>query len=59
MNAEERYIKALRAESAAVRALMVAMKPPIVEYLLEERQAVYDKAVRERKEALKALEQEG
>lgn len=56
--AEERYIKALRAEAAAVRALTQAMTPPVFDDQLAEQERLYKKAVRERKEALKALNEE-
>jgi len=56
MSAEERYIKALRAEAAAVRSLTQAMTPPVFDDQLAEQERLYKKAVAERKEAQKALE---
>lgn len=55
-DAEERYVKALRAEAAAVRSLTQAMTPPVLADQLEEQERLYKKAVAERKAALKALE---
>jgi hypothetical protein len=55
--AEERYIKALRAEAVAVRSLTQAMTPPVFEDQLAEQERVYKAAVKERKAALKALDE--
>lgn len=55
--AEERYIKALRAEAAAVRSLTQAMTPPVFDDQLAEQETVYKKAVAERNAALKALDE--